>query len=256
QFLPLKVHSFDELLPLRGKGKKVSRMGGAVSIQDEIIRSNQRSSDKGKKKKKERIQRRQLVLVIIHSQDDTFHALVSLEVKQPVSALQIDGLVAVLSLLQLRLGRRCGSESKNGSASTMSYGGEETDRLVNVDEGEVGNEDKRNLCSYLSGVDLPLLPSEHSGNSLDVMEPIAFFTTSAGIVIGYAYFMFTSRDPSYQDLAQEVMLRGRKAHSEEETLTFKVRRVQKQCKLPLDPQAIHQTENWGGIGSLRLLHGH
>ncbi|KAG6418037.1 hypothetical protein SASPL_120235 [Salvia splendens] len=42
--------------------------------------------------------------------------------------------------------------------------------------------------------------------SWDVMEPIAFFTTTAGIVAGYAYFMFTSRDPSYQDLLMRLFL--------------------------------------------------
>ncbi|KAE8715155.1 Calcium uniporter protein 5 [Hibiscus syriacus] len=36
--------------------------------------------------------------------------------------------------------------------------------------------------------------------SWDVMEPIAFFTTTTGIVIGYAYFLFTSRDPSLKEL--------------------------------------------------------
>ncbi|KAI8001969.1 hypothetical protein LOK49_LG09G01486 [Camellia lanceoleosa] len=35
--------------------------------------------------------------------------------------------------------------------------------------------------------------------SWDVMEPIAFFiTTTTGLVIGFAYFLFTSRDPTYQ----------------------------------------------------------
>ncbi|KAH6814456.1 calcium uniporter [Perilla frutescens var. frutescens] len=42
--------------------------------------------------------------------------------------------------------------------------------------------------------------------SWDVMEPIAFFTTTAGIVIGYAYFLITSRDPSYQDLLKRLFL--------------------------------------------------
>ncbi|PHT80344.1 Calcium uniporter protein 6, mitochondrial [Capsicum annuum] len=42
--------------------------------------------------------------------------------------------------------------------------------------------------------------------SWDVMEPIAFFTTSAGIVIGYAYFLVTSRDPSYQDVLKRLFL--------------------------------------------------
>ncbi|KAL7081861.1 hypothetical protein ACP275_14G064800 [Erythranthe tilingii] len=42
--------------------------------------------------------------------------------------------------------------------------------------------------------------------SWDVMEPVAFFTTAAGIVIGYAYFLITSRDPSYQDLLKRLFL--------------------------------------------------
>ncbi|KAJ6856055.1 calcium uniporter protein 6 [Populus alba x Populus x berolinensis] len=36
--------------------------------------------------------------------------------------------------------------------------------------------------------------------SWDVMEPIAFFGTAGSIVIGYAYFLITARDPTYQDL--------------------------------------------------------
>ncbi|XP_047322422.1 calcium uniporter protein 5, mitochondrial-like [Impatiens glandulifera] len=40
--------------------------------------------------------------------------------------------------------------------------------------------------------------------SWDVMEPIAFFSTATGIVIGYAYFLFTSRDPTYRDFMQRL----------------------------------------------------
>lgn len=42
--------------------------------------------------------------------------------------------------------------------------------------------------------------------SWDVMEPIAFFTTAAGIIVGYAYFLVTSRDPSYQDVLKRLFL--------------------------------------------------
>ncbi|CAA0842410.1 Calcium uniporter protein 6- mitochondrial [Striga hermonthica] len=42
--------------------------------------------------------------------------------------------------------------------------------------------------------------------SWDVMEPIAFFTTTSGIVLGYAYFLITSRDPTYQDLLKRLFL--------------------------------------------------
>lgn len=71
--------------------------------------------------------------------------------------------------------------------------------------------------------------------SWDVMEPIAFFTTATGIVLGYAYFLFTSRDPTYQDLMKRLFLRRQrkllKKHS------FDVDRfveLQKKCKSPLD----------------------
>ncbi|CAL5202729.1 unnamed protein product [Lathyrus oleraceus] len=42
--------------------------------------------------------------------------------------------------------------------------------------------------------------------SWDVMEPIAFFATTTGLVTGYAYFLFTSRDPTYQDLMKRLFL--------------------------------------------------
>jgi calcium uniporter protein, mitochondrial len=40
--------------------------------------------------------------------------------------------------------------------------------------------------------------------SWDVMEPITFFTTTTGLVIGYAYFLITSRDPTYQDFMERL----------------------------------------------------
>ncbi|XP_028752786.1 calcium uniporter protein 6, mitochondrial [Neltuma alba] len=46
--------------------------------------------------------------------------------------------------------------------------------------------------------------------SWDVMEPIAFFVTSTGLVIGYAYFLFTSRDPTYQDFMKRLFISRRK----------------------------------------------
>ncbi|KAF0919370.1 hypothetical protein E2562_029317 [Oryza meyeriana var. granulata] len=38
--------------------------------------------------------------------------------------------------------------------------------------------------------------------SWDVMEPIAFFTTASCLLVGYAYFLITSRDPTYQDFME------------------------------------------------------
>ncbi|CAN8244807.1 unnamed protein product [Cochlearia groenlandica] len=42
--------------------------------------------------------------------------------------------------------------------------------------------------------------------SWDVMEPITFFTTATGIIVGYAYFLLTSRDPTYQDFMKRLFL--------------------------------------------------
>nr|ADE76323.1 unknown [Picea sitchensis] len=43
--------------------------------------------------------------------------------------------------------------------------------------------------------------------SWDVMEPIAFFGTTGGLIIGYLYFLVTSRDPTYQDFMKRLFLR-------------------------------------------------
>lgn len=74
--------------------------------------------------------------------------------------------------------------------------------------------------------------------SWDVMEPIAFFTTTTGIILGYAYFLMTSRDPTYQDLLKRLFLsRQRKLFKK---LNFDVNRfkeLQMKCKTPLDARA-------------------
>jgi hypothetical protein len=40
--------------------------------------------------------------------------------------------------------------------------------------------------------------------SWDVMEPITFFTTTTGLVVGYAYFLITARDPTYRDFMERM----------------------------------------------------
>ncbi|XP_057509084.1 calcium uniporter protein 5, mitochondrial-like [Actinidia eriantha] len=71
--------------------------------------------------------------------------------------------------------------------------------------------------------------------SWDIMEPIAFFTTSAGIVIGYGYFLFTSRDPTYQDLMKQLLLsRQRKIIKKHNFDVNRYMELQKTCKCPLD----------------------
>ncbi|KAK3039852.1 hypothetical protein RJ639_028245 [Escallonia herrerae] len=71
--------------------------------------------------------------------------------------------------------------------------------------------------------------------SWDVMEPITFFTTTTGIVIGYAYFLFTSRDPSYQDLMKRLFLsRQRKLIKKHNFDLDRFTELQRKCKSPLD----------------------
>ncbi|CAK9314639.1 unnamed protein product [Citrullus colocynthis] len=74
--------------------------------------------------------------------------------------------------------------------------------------------------------------------SWDVMEPIAFFTTTTGLVIGYAYFLFTSRDPTYQDLLKRLFLsRQRKLFKKHSFDVCRFKELQKKCKSPLDATA-------------------
>ncbi|CAI9778653.1 unnamed protein product [Fraxinus pennsylvanica] len=69
--------------------------------------------------------------------------------------------------------------------------------------------------------------------SWDVMEPIAFFATATGIVIGYAYFLITSRDPTYQDLLKRLFLsRQRTLIKKHNFDVHKFVELQKKCKLP------------------------
>ncbi|KAF8394780.1 hypothetical protein HHK36_018716 [Tetracentron sinense] len=71
--------------------------------------------------------------------------------------------------------------------------------------------------------------------SWDVMEPIAFFTTTTGLVVGYAYFLLTSRDPTYQDLMKRLFLsRRRKLFKKQNFNIDRFTELQKQCKSPLD----------------------
>ncbi|KAH0465322.1 hypothetical protein IEQ34_005425 [Dendrobium chrysotoxum] len=71
--------------------------------------------------------------------------------------------------------------------------------------------------------------------SWDVMEPIAFFTTTAGILVGYAYFLFTSKDPTYQDLMKRLFLsRQRKLLQKKNFNMERLIELQRHCRSPLD----------------------
>ncbi|KAK1437001.1 hypothetical protein QVD17_02785 [Tagetes erecta] len=78
--------------------------------------------------------------------------------------------------------------------------------------------------------------------SWDIMEPIAFFTTTSGLIIGYAYFLFTSKDPTYQDFMKRLFLsRRRKLIKKHNFDIERFKELQKKCKSPLDahPSAKH-----------------
>ncbi|KAK8286597.1 hypothetical protein V6Z11_D08G301500 [Gossypium hirsutum] len=74
--------------------------------------------------------------------------------------------------------------------------------------------------------------------SWDVMEPITYFSTSIIIVICYAYFLFTSRDPTYQDLMKRLFLSmQRKLLLNHNFDLGKLKALQNKCKTPLDASA-------------------
>ncbi|KAJ4829823.1 hypothetical protein Tsubulata_025334 [Turnera subulata] len=74
--------------------------------------------------------------------------------------------------------------------------------------------------------------------SWDVMEPIAFFVTATSIVVGYAYFLFTARDPTYQDLMKRLFLsKQRKLFKKHNFDVERYKELQRKCKSPLDCNA-------------------
>lgn len=77
--------------------------------------------------------------------------------------------------------------------------------------------------------------------SWDVMEPIAFFTTTTGLVIGYAYFMFTSKDPSYQDLMMTLFLsRQRKLVKKYNFDLNRFKELREKVQCPIDRKQINE----------------
>lgn len=71
--------------------------------------------------------------------------------------------------------------------------------------------------------------------SWDVMEPIAFFTTATGLVVSHAYFLITSRDPTYQNLTKRLFIsRQRKLYKKHNFDAVKLMELQKKCNYHLD----------------------
>lgn len=78
--------------------------------------------------------------------------------------------------------------------------------------------------------------------SWDVMEPIAFFATTAGLIAGYGYFLLTSRDPTYQDLLKRLFLSRQKKLIQKHCFNMeRYMELQKHCKNPWEK--ITMTEN-------------
>ncbi|KAJ1273907.1 hypothetical protein BS78_05G021000 [Paspalum vaginatum] len=76
--------------------------------------------------------------------------------------------------------------------------------------------------------------------SWDVMEPIAFFTTASGLLVGYAYFLITSRDPTYQDFMERLFLsRQRKLCAAQKFDMERYLELQKHCRCPLEGHQHH-----------------
>ena len=76
--------------------------------------------------------------------------------------------------------------------------------------------------------------------SWDVMEPIAFFTTASGLLVGYAYFLITSRDPTYQDFMERLFLsRQRKLCAGQKFDMERYLELQKHCRCPLEGHHPH-----------------
>lgn len=75
--------------------------------------------------------------------------------------------------------------------------------------------------------------------SWDVMEPVAFFTTAAGILVGYAYFLFTSRDPTYQDLMKRLFLSRQKKLLQKKNFDMeRFMELQRYCGSPLEDHTV------------------
>ncbi|XP_066360096.1 calcium uniporter protein 6, mitochondrial-like [Miscanthus floridulus] len=76
--------------------------------------------------------------------------------------------------------------------------------------------------------------------SWDVMEPIAFFTTASGLLVGYAYFLITSRDPTYQDFMERLFLsRQKKLCAAQNFDMERYLELQKHCRCPLEGHRPH-----------------
>jgi hypothetical protein len=67
--------------------------------------------------------------------------------------------------------------------------------------------------------------------SWDVMEPIAYFATTFNLLIGYAFFMATSREPNYQDIGRALFsFKQQKLMKKQNFDADRFSELQKQCR--------------------------
>ncbi|XP_010458248.1 PREDICTED: calcium uniporter protein 6, mitochondrial [Camelina sativa] len=84
--------------------------------------------------------------------------------------------------------------------------------------------------------------------SWDVMEPITFFATATGIIVGYAYFLMTSRDPTYQDFMKRLFLsRQRKLLKIHKFDCERFKELERVCKMTSSCHAAASIRNRVGL---------
>ncbi|EOA36961.1 hypothetical protein CARUB_v10009897mg [Capsella rubella] len=84
--------------------------------------------------------------------------------------------------------------------------------------------------------------------SWDVMEPITFFATATGIIVGYAYFLMTSRDPTYQDFMKRLFLsRQRKLLKSHKFDCERFKELERMCKTTSSCHAAASIRNRVGL---------
>ncbi|CAN8305742.1 unnamed protein product [Cochlearia groenlandica] len=84
--------------------------------------------------------------------------------------------------------------------------------------------------------------------SWDIMEPITFFATATGIILGYAYFLMTSRDPTYQDFMKRLFLsRQRKLLKSHKFDVVRFKELEMICKTTSSCHAAASIRNRVGL---------
>jgi hypothetical protein len=71
--------------------------------------------------------------------------------------------------------------------------------------------------------------------SWDVIEPVAFFVTSSGLLASYTYFLFTARDPSYGNMMHWLFIKRQQTLIKKRNFDYyRYQLLRRQCQC-LDP---------------------